>query len=284
MNPRFPLKDVTIGIASVKKVVTTPFFTDGFYSMNQAEFSMDVQGVAWFYVSNGNFISIFPYPEATRTTIELYLNGSAFGAILYQRKILPMHGSCFRYHDEGIMICGEAGAGKSSLTASFCLNGADFLTDDISPIIVKEGKSYIWALSERIKLWGDTLEQLGRSEEGLQEILPGIGKYFYPVKGPDGGTFTLDQVYILEKGEGLVPEFTELTGSQKLIALRGEIYRQEYLKGMPENEAGYFLDIVNISNAVRVIRVSRPQATGVREMATAMMSWAMENGVWSQAR
>ncbi len=267
----------------VKKTVANPVYSDDYISMNQDEFSMDVEGVGWYYVSGGNFISLVPYPDADKTTIELYLNGSAYGAILHQRKILPLHGSCFRYEGKGIMICGEAGAGKSSLTASFCLNGADFLTDDVTPVLFREGKPYIWALSDRMKLWGDTLKQLGREAEGLHEILPGIGKYFYPVKGTDGENFTLDLVYVLQKGECLAPEFTELTGSQKLIALRGEIYRHEYLQGMPENEIGYFLDIVNISSAARVFQVRRPQEAGVREITAAMMSWASENGVWSQA-
>jgi len=42
------------------------------------------------------------------------------------------------------MICGDAGAGKSSLTASFCLEGAEFLTDDVTPLLFRDGKPFIW--------------------------------------------------------------------------------------------------------------------------------------------
>ena len=136
MNFSFPLKDVTIKIASEKKLVEFPLFEDGSYCLNQHELSMDVREVAWFYVSGGNFISLVPYPDADEMTIELYLNGSAYGAILHQRKILPLHGSCFSYEGSGVMICGDTGAGKSSLTASFCLDGAEFLTDDVTPLLV----------------------------------------------------------------------------------------------------------------------------------------------------
>ena len=141
MNFNFPLKDVKIEITSEKKKVGSPLYEDGFYCLNQHEFSMDVKEVAWFYVSGGDFISILPYPGANQTTIELYLNGSAYGAILHQRKILPLHGSCFRYKGSGVMICGDAGAGKSSLTASFCLKGAEFLTDDVTPLLIRAGSA-----------------------------------------------------------------------------------------------------------------------------------------------
>jgi len=52
----------------------------------------------------------------------------------------------------------------------------------------------------------------------------------------------------------------------KFAAMRNEIYRPEYLKGMPENEPVYFGNLVEISNNVRIFRVSRPREIRVREM------------------
>jgi len=283
MKVRFPLNDVVIKQVTETRKAENPLYADSFWQMNQVEFAMQVEGVAEFYARDGSYVEYAPAVGAGMNEIELYLNGSVYGAILHQRKILPLHGSSFRYDGIGVMICGDAGAGKSSLTASFCLRGAEFLTDDVTPVLLREGKPFIWALSDRMKLWGDTLEQLGTEEEDLHEIVPGIGKYFYHIKDTDGETVTLDHVFILQKGEGLAPEFTELKGSQKLVALRGEIYRHEYLQGMPENEARYFLDILDISNVVRVFLVCRPQASGVREITAAMMSWAIENDIWRQA-
>ncbi|MBN2863221.1 MAG: hypothetical protein JXN62_08680, partial [Bacteroidales bacterium] len=227
---------------------------------------MDVQGVAWFYVSGGNFISLVPYADADKTTIELYLNGSAYGAILHQRKTLPLHGSCFLYECKGIMICGEAGAGKSSLTASFCLSGSEFLTDDVTPLLFFESEPFIWALSDRIKLWSDTLKQLKQEENGLDRIYPEIEKYYYPMDTITGDSFRLDQIYILEISETKEILFNELFGSSKFAALRSEIYRLEYLQGMPLNELVYFKSIVDICNNVRVVRVQRPKEIKISEL------------------
>lgn len=266
MTFRFPLNDARIEIAAEKRVIALPVYDDQFCRVSQNEFSMDVEGVGWFYVCGGNLISIVPYPDADKTTIELYLNGSAYGAILHQRKILPMHGSCFRYKGTGVMICGDTGAGKSSLTASFCLNGAEFLTDDVTPLLFKKGKPYIWAMSDRIKLWSDTLKQLEQDEDGLHRIYPETEKYYYPMNGAAGDTFKLDQVYIIEIKETEMVEFDELSGSSKFAAMRNEIYRLEYLKGMPENEPEYFRNLVDISNNVNVVKMHRPKDIRIQEL------------------
>lgn len=266
MELRFPLKDVIVEIVTQRKEMKSSLFDDGFYSLDQHEFSMDVNGVAWFYASHGDFVSVMPYPEADISSIELYLNGSVYGAILHQRRIMPLHGSCFRYQGKGIMICGDAGAGKSSLTASFCLSGAEFLTDDVTPLLIREGHPYIWAMSDRIKLWSDTLKQLEQEEGGLHRIYPETEKYYYLMDGAAGDTFRLNQIYILEIKETKTVEFEELSGSSKFAALRGEIYRSEYLQGMPENEPIYFRNLVDISNNVEVVRVQRPKEIRVQEL------------------
>ncbi|MBE0675862.1 MAG: hypothetical protein IH591_14475 [Bacteroidales bacterium] len=266
MNMRFPLKDVTIEVSTEKREVQNPVYTDGYYTIGPDEFSMDVYGVGWYFAGGGNHISINPYPGSDNDSIELYLNGSAYGAILHQRRILPMHGSCFLLDGRGIMICGDTGAGKSSLTAAFCLHGAGFLTDDVTPVIFKEGVPYIWALSDRIKLWRDTLDELGQEQEGLSSI-DGCGeKFYYPMESSAGELFRLDMIYILgmtEKGETV---FEKMEGAAAFQALRNEIYRLEYLKGIPENEAIYFRKILDITNNAEVFSVQRALDLRVTEL------------------
>jgi hypothetical protein len=68
----------------------------------------------------------------------------------------------------------------------------------------------------------------------------------------------LNKVYILELHDNPEVKFQELTGAPKFMALRNEIYRFEYLQGMPENEKIYFSHLADISNEVSIIRINRP--------------------------
>lgn len=270
MDVRFPLKDVDVRLVAAARTVKVPLYADSYWQMNQLEFAMQVEGVADFYACEGREVEYAPVDGADRNSIELYLNGSVYGAILHQRKILPMHGSSFIYTGLGVMICGEAGAGKSSLTASFCLNGAGFLTDDITPVIFSDNIPYIWAMSDRIKLWSDTLRQLEMEDEELPRVFPDSEKFYFPMDSAGDKTCRLEQILIVtirRSGEVVIDE---LTGSAKFSALRGEIYRCEYLPGMPENEPVYFRNLVDICNTVRIFRVRRPEEIRVGELMTAV--------------
>jgi hypothetical protein len=258
MTFRFPLKDVTIKITEQKTKVTFPVHSDNDSEINQHEFTLDVEGIAWFYASNGNYIEIYLYEEYNKTTLELYLNGSVYGAILHQRFILPLHGSCFNYNGYGIMVCGESGMGKSSLTAAFCLQGSEFLTDDITPMIINDGLPFLLTLSDRIKLWDDALEQLALQKEGLLKIDTDTEKFYFPINNNKKDLFPLHTLFVLEIHDKMEVEFQEIRGGEKLTSIRNQIYRLEYLLGMPENESAYFQYLVDICNNAKIIRVKRP--------------------------
>jgi hypothetical protein len=259
MQLKFPLSDVKIEINSYKKEVANPLFDDGFFRLNQTEFSMNVEGVASFYASRGNYVSMVVDPKATNANIELYLNGSVYGAILHQRKIMPMHGSCFVFNNKGIMLCGESGAGKSSLTASFVLDRNEFLTDDVTPILFSNGKPLIWTMSDRIKLWEDSLIQLNENKEKLVRIDPETEKFYYPLKSYKDSTFILNHIFLIEIHDKSDILFQEIKGAEKVTALRNEIYRLEYLQGMRENEVFYFNNLVKISKTIKITKLLRPK-------------------------
>ncbi len=265
MQFKFPLKDVKIEITDIKKEVDTPLYDDGFFRLNQNEFSMHVEGVGSFYASGGNYIALVLNPKATQATIELYLNGSTYGAILHQRKIMPMHGSCFVYNAKGIMLCGDSGAGKSSITTAFILEGHAFLTDDVTPILISNNKAFIWAMSDRIKLWEDSLNQLNQNKSGLQKIDPETEKFYYPLKPFKGNTFMLHHIFLIEIHEKATIVFQEIKGAEKVTALRNEIYRLEYLQGMPENELFYFEKLVEISKSIKITKLLRPKTIPIKQ-------------------
>lgn len=263
---RFPLADVVISITAEKRTVEKPGYTNRYVSLNQQEFTLDIEKVAWFYACGGNHVEVIPNPEATLSTLQLYLNGSVYGAILHQRKTMPLHGSCFQYQGLGIMICGESGVGKSSLTTSFCLNGANFLTDDVTPVLFKRGKPHIWGVSDRIKLWSDSLRQLDQQIEGLDQIVPEQGKFYFPMESDKESVFPLDHIFVLHVHDEANVRVEPLEGTEKFAVLRNEIYRREYLKGMAESETVYFEQLIAMSQAVTITKVTRPAQIPIEQL------------------
>ncbi|MCK7461457.1 MAG: hypothetical protein MZU84_05035 [Sphingobacterium sp.] len=72
--------------------------------------------------------------------------------------------------------------GKSSLTASFILDGSEFISDDISPVIFRDSKPYMWPLNRPIKLREHSIEQLKINRKSLRVAESGAGKKYLQVK------------------------------------------------------------------------------------------------------
>jgi hypothetical protein len=265
MKPTFPISDVTLRKVDTVRVVKNPVYADAFWQISQTEFGMQVAKVGSFYACNGNYVEYAPEEGATLASIELFLNGSVYGAILHQRNVMPLHGSSFVWQGRGIMLCGESGSGKSSLTAAFCLAGAEFLTDDVTPIVFADGKPAVVPLSDRIKLWDDALQQLSHAKDYLTPIRPGEEKYYFPMQKEMQENYPLHAVLILERTEADTFRTTNLEGVESFTALRNEVYRWEYLPAMPETEAGFFSQLLTLSRGVTVTRVFRPADAPIAE-------------------
>jgi hypothetical protein len=266
MPSSFPFEDVILKKVPETSRVKNPLFGDNYWQMNQNEFSMQVEGVADFYALNGKEIDYTPVKDASPESIQLYLNGSVYGAILHQRQILPIHGSSFAVKGNGVMLCGESGTGKSSLTAAFSLNDFNFLTDDITPVVFIENVPYILALSDTIKLWDDSLNHLDLDKSDLKRVSPDMEKFYYSIDKSNSGPVSLKIIYMLSIYDQPETEISEVFGTGRFSSLYNEIYRMEFLKGMPENEKIYFINIVDISNNVRIFKVNRPGSIKINDL------------------
>ena len=262
----FPLDDVEIRQVDTISSVKNPVMSNDWISISPSEFSMTVKNVGSFYAGTGTNIEFIPDEKADRASVELYMNGSIYGAILHQRNILPLHGSSFIYADSGVMFCGDSGAGKSSLTSSFCLNGAGFLTDDVTPILFEEEKPHIWPKSGKVKLWDDSLQQFNKETDALTKIRPEDEKYYFPIESKVLKAHPLNYILILQITETDEVTFEKVQKVEAFSYLHHEIYRREYLGAMPETEAAYLEKISLICNVADIHRVNRPVSISISDM------------------
>ena len=261
----FPVSNVAISYKHPILKLDNPVLDYPSFQVKGNEFFMEVNRIARYLVRNGNEIFIDPHEQADRASVYLFLAGSAFGVLLHQRCMLPLHGSSFVYNGKGVVICGASGAGKSSVVASFCQNEGIFINDDITPLNITDSQTTIFPICTRIKLWDDTLEKLNLTSTSLEKIRPTIEKYYLPVSDACIEEKRFDQLYILathNKEEFIVKE---LNGVEKYNAIRHQIYRKMYLKGMPETEKTYFRQLLKLSTQIAVKQIVRPSKCDVRE-------------------
>ncbi|WP_140485434.1 hypothetical protein [Flavobacterium sp. GSA192] len=268
MNLQFPITIEKLDFSIVDlETISNPRFSCSYMQINEDDFYLKVNEVANYRVQKGNIIKIFPHKNSDIASIKLFLNGSVLGAILHQRATLPFHGSCFEYDQKGIMICGVSGAGKSSVTAAFCKNGAQFINDDITPVEITDESTTIIPIKTKIKLWDDSLAKLDIVTNDLEKIRPSLEKFYLPVEKDFKKQQTLHHIFVLSTHTKNDFESFELEGMAKFNTLRKQIYRKIYLKGMPETEKKYFKQLFLLVKNVRVTRIVRPQ---LAEISTTM--------------
>jgi hypothetical protein len=168
---------------------------------------MQVEGVGDFYVCHGSEVEVAPVPEADPEWVNIYLNGQILAALMHQRKIINFHASSFIYKDKGILLLGETGAGKSSLTAAFTLDGAGFLSDDFTPVIFENGLPLIWPVYKKIKLRENTVQQLHIEEDLVKNVEMVTGKYFLDVEKAKVDHYPLEIILKIEIGSIPSPGF-----------------------------------------------------------------------------
>ena len=264
----FLLSSTSIEIKKNDEEIEEPescLFSRPHFKINESDFYLDVKNVARYRVQNGRQVSICPYEGVDQESIELFLEGSALGAVLHQRGMLPFHGSSFAYRGKGVLVCGHSGVGKSSVTAAFCRQGAVFINDDISPVAVSDSNTMILPLKTRIKLWDDSLRKFEIDSESLQRIRPGVDKFYLPVEDRVTSEHTLNHIFILSDHNKDEFQAMELDGMAKYNALRRQVYRRVYLRGMPETEKKYFRQLFSLAAKVRVTCITRPRICDIRE-------------------
>jgi len=265
-----PLKDVTVHQKDAVQLLKGHIKTGDNWQVNRNEFYLEVRDIGNFYVRNGDHIEFSLLPGADQDWIKLYLNGQVLVALLHQRKVITFHSSSFIYKERGVMILGESGAGKSSLTASFVLKGAGLLTDDVSPVIFKGSVPYVWPLHGEIRIRRNTAIQLNVNKETLREAEAGTDKQYLSVGSAGVEDFPLHTILKIEVGNVGKPEFDEPLPVEKFAILRSEICMWEIIAGMPETEAEYLHQLVEIVKQVKIIRVVRPAEIKITDLHAAM--------------
>lgn len=258
-TPGMPAVRIILG--KVPAEIPHPVVKKDNYQGAKNQFLLRVPGIGCYYVINGNCIIVEPMEKGETHLVRIFLLGTAFGALLIQRGILPIHGSAVVVDGGCVIFTGVSGAGKSTLLAAFREKGYSFLTDDVAAVTVDEkGTPWVHAAYPQQKLWRDSAENIGVDTADLTPFYTGIerDKFAVPVhKGFLSSPMPLTAVYELEaKGCGEV-SLKSLTGMDKLSVLMSHTYRPWLYDGLCL-KAAHFRQCVAVAKEVTLSCLTRP--------------------------
>lgn len=235
---------------------------------------LNIAEVARFRIEGGCSILIDPEPNAPERNVRLFLLGSAFGALLHHRGMLPLHANAIEIDGRAVAFMGPSGAGKSTLAAWFHDRGYKVLADDVCVVGFDEGGvPQAYPGLPRLRLWAEALELMGRNSQGLNRsyLSDEHEKFDLPI---DVGSAVrsrvpLAAIYLLDRGDEI--SIVPLRGIEAAEAVFANTYRGEYL-AKTSGQKKHWESAVRLVRGTPVFRAIREwDATALEEQCSRLV-------------
>jgi hypothetical protein len=233
----FEAADINIHQGTVPEKLNNIISQGVLYQSNESEFLLHMENVAAYYVRNGNEIIVQQTCHATVGEISAFLTGTSFGALLHQRKLLPLHACTVIFKDKCLVFAGISGSGKTTLAAAIIKAGGMLVADDISVIDFSGENPSVCPAFPTIKIWEDSLKHLGMSSEGLEPVRGELRKYYLPICKFNHTSTSISHIFILNTHNRPEVNLKSVQGVDKFRVLKKHTYlfRGIFKTGLAKN-------------------------------------------------
>lgn len=219
-----------------------------------------IDGVGGYFIKDGSTIIVEPQPGVPDANVRIFLLGSAMGALLHQRGLLPLHANAVEVGDRAFAFMGESGAGKSTLAAWFNDRGYRIVADDVCVVnFAGDGRPQVCPGVGRLRLWREVLDATGRDVAAYQRSFFGDeapDKYDVPLAraAETDDAIPLAAIYLLERSKDL--EIERLTGVAAAEAIFANTYRGLFVP-LTGNSQDHWSACVRLVRSTPVFRAGR---------------------------
>jgi hypothetical protein len=127
---------------------------------------------------------------------------------------------------KAVVLSGRSGAGKSTLAAMLMKRGHRLISDDVLPVFESGGRTFAQPGSQNLRLWGEALDLIGVSKDGLRRADGVREKFFLPTAEKTTQPWPLAALIWLERGEHERYVLRPCNGVYRTRSIYKAIYRQ----------------------------------------------------------
>ena len=241
---------------------------------------LSIPGVGVYSIERGSDITVEPATGVDPRNVRLFLLGSAFGAMLHQRGLLPLHANAVEVGGQAIAFMGASGSGKSTLASWFHDQGFRVLSDDVCVVdFADAGRPSVRPGIARLRLWREALAATGRIAEDHQASFVGANapdKFDVSISqtGSADDQIPLAAIYLLDRGER--QGIQRLSGGQAVEAIFANTYRGSFIEhvGKSQDHWSRSVELVQSIPTFRAVRVWG--LAELKEQSAALLKHAAE--------
>ncbi len=186
----------------------------------------------YLYIENGKEIT-YELKENSKNPQYLgsYILGWGMTILLWQLGELGIHCSCVANENGALLISGNSGSGKSTVTAFFLDHGYHLMADDIARVVLKEDGAYAYPAFPAQKFCRDVAVSRELDLDELIHIDEDKDKFLVPYEGPFllGPEKVRTMVFLTKIGTK-EPVFREMVGFEKYMTCLNALFLKPLLK------------------------------------------------------
>ncbi len=260
-----------ISYGQVPEKLENPTFESPYQQANQEEYLLDVKNAARYWLKNNNEIIVQPYENVQIDDVRVYVLSILMGVLLHKHNLLPIHSCCIKVNEAAVLIAGDSGAGKSTISLGLYRKGYEILNDDISTVFLNEEKTpFVHPGYKHLKLWSESLEKYGYAATDYRKLRSEIEKYSFPInRSSTLAALPVKAVIILNPNADKELSFEPISGVKAFDTLNKNTFGRNLLKILGK-EASHFKLCSAVATKVKVIKVNRPEGTKPAEFADYM--------------
>jgi hypothetical protein len=155
------------------------------WAVDGDRFFLRVPRVANFLITAGNDIAMQVEQGIEESDAVVFLLGTAFGVLLYQRGRIVLHASAVLVGGSAVLFCGKSGAGKSTMAAVLNERGYAHVTDDVCCVDFDgKGRPVVLSDGRMLKLWLDAVTEIDARARKGAAVRSMIDKFYVEPASP----------------------------------------------------------------------------------------------------
>lgn len=137
-----------------------------------------INKIGSFDIKSGKSIIIEPDEGVLNIDLRAYLLGFAFGFLMHQRGVFPLHGSTVDMGGFCLIFVGYSGAGKTTMALGLVERGFHLLSDEVSRIGSIKSINHVYPSDMSQRISKDTAIHMGIDYDPEKYILNRMDKFY----------------------------------------------------------------------------------------------------------
>ncbi len=232
------------------------------------------RGVASYKIIRGR--EIFITPESGADSISTLkaqpFYGMAIAAILHQQQHVVLHGSSVEINGKALVLLGQKGMGKSTLTAALLSEGHNFICDDVTALLLNDPSgTQVLPGVPRLRLWADAVRAIGHTPDELSLVSPILPKHILPAHEQfKNEHIPLQTIILLERGDTIA--LHEMKESEKMLCLLGGQYFAKYYDALQDSDhKRLFHSLSTLAQSINIVKLTTPRDLQLLPVTTKLL-------------